>query len=319
MRILFITSTRIGDAVLSTGLLRHLQATHTDARFTIACGPSPAPLFAAVPGLERIIVLNKQPYAGHWLKLWAQCVPRLWDLIVDLRRSPMPYVLAAKRRRILRAEKGGHQVERLATVLKLDPPPAPKLWIGKAEADEAERLIPPGGLVLGLGPTANWRPKTWPAERFASLAARLTAPEGILAGARVAVFGDASERAAAQPVIDSIPAERRIDLAGRIGLSTVAACLARLSMYIGNDSGLMHMAAAVGTPTLGLFGPSPPDVYAPWGPHTAVAATAIPYKELVAAPDFDHRDTKCLMDSLSVDAAALTARALWYRRKGAAA
>ena len=319
MRILFITSTRIGDAVLSTGLLRHLQATYPGARFTIACGPIPAPLFAAVPGLEDIFVLKKQPYGRHWLKLWARCAPRFWDLIVDLRRSPMPYVLAARRRRVLRAEKGGHQVERLATVLGLDPPPAPRLWIGAAEAAEAERLIPSGGLVLGLGPTANWRPKTWPADRFASLAARLTAPEGILAGARVALFGEASEREAAQPVIDSIPAERRIDLVGRIGLATVAACLARLSMYIGNDSGLMHMAAAVGTPTLGLFGPSPPEVYAPWGPHTAVAATSIPYKQLVAAPDFDHRDTKCLMESLSVDAAALTARALWYRRKGAAA
>lgn len=319
MRILFITSTRIGDAVLSTGLLRHLQATHPDARFTIACGPIPAPLFAAVPGLERIFVLRKQSYARHWLKLWASSVPRFWDLIVDLRRSPMPYVLAARARRTLRAEKGGHQVERLATVLGLVPPPTPRLWLGAAEVADAERLIPSGGPVLGFGPTANWRPKTWPADRFAALAARLTAPEGILAGARIAVFGDASEREAAQPVIDSIPVERRIDLVGRIGLATVAACLARLSMYIGNDSGLMHMAAAVGTPTLGLFGPSRPEVYAPWGPHTAVAATAIPYKDLVAAPHFNHRDTKCLMESLTVDAAALTARALWYRRKGAAA
>src|SRR6185436_20774853 len=192
MRILFITSTRIGDAVLSTGLLRHLQATYPDARFTIACGPIPAPLFTAVPGLERIFVLTKQSYARHWLKLWASCAPRFWDLIVDLRRSPMPYVLAARRRRILRAEKGGHQVERLATVLGLNPPPAPRLWIGAAEAVEAERLIPPGGPVLGFGPTANWRPKTWPADRFAALAARLTAPESILAGARIAVFGDAS-------------------------------------------------------------------------------------------------------------------------------
>jgi len=319
MKILFITSTRIGDAVLSTGLLRYLHGLYPDARFTIACGPIPAPLFAAVPGLERIIVLEKKSYARHWLALWVRCAPRFWDLIVDLRRSAMPYVLLARARRKLGGTREGHQVQRLATVFGLDPPPAPQLWIGAAEAAEAAKLIPPGGPVLGIGPTANWLPKTWPADRFAALAARLTAPDGLLAGARVAVFGEASERAAAQPVIDAIPADRRIDLVGRIGLATVAACLVRLSMYIGNDSGLMHMAAAVGTPTLGLFGPSPPEVYAPWGPHTAVAATTIPFKELTAAPGFDHRDTKCLMESLSVDAAALAARALWYRRKGAVA
>jgi lipopolysaccharide export system permease protein len=319
MRILFITSTRIGDAVLSTGLLRHLQATYPGARFTIACGPVPAPLFAAVPGLERIIVLQKKSFARHWLALWTRCVPTLWDLVVDLRRSPMPYVLVSRSRRTLGASRPGHQLQRLAAVLGLDPPPAPRLWIGETEAAEAQRLIPPGGAVLGIGPTANWLPKTWPAERFAALAARLTAPEGILPGARIALFGEATERATAQSVIDAIPEERCIDLVGRIGLATVAACLTQLSMYVGNDSGLMHMAAAVGTPTLGLFGPSPPEVYAPWGPHTAVAATATPYKDLVASPGFSHRDTKCLMDSLSVDAAALAARALWYRRKGAAA
>jgi ADP-heptose:LPS heptosyltransferase len=204
-------------------------------------------------------------------------------------------------------------------VLDLDPPPAPCLWIGAREAEEAARLIPAGSPVLGLGPTANWHPKTWPADRFAELAARLTAPDAILPAARIAVFGGAAERDTAAPVVDSIPPERRIDLVGRIGLATVGACLARLSLYVGNDSGLMHMAAAVGTPTLGLFGPSPPAVYAPWGEHTTVAATSIPYERLVGAPGFDHRDTACLMESLSVDAAVAAARALWQRRQGAGA
>jgi ADP-heptose:LPS heptosyltransferase len=302
MRILFITSTRVGDAVLSTGLLHHLLAAHPEARFTIACGPIPAPLFAAVPRLERILVLKKKPFAGHWLALWARCVPRFWSLIVDLRRSPVPYLLLARRRRFLDASKGGHQVERLSRVLDLDPPPAPHLWIDAREADQAARLIPTGGPVLGIGPTANWLPKTWPAERFAELAQRITAADGLFPTARVAIFGDAAERAAAQPVIDSIPAERRIDLVGKIGLATVAACLARCAFYIGNDSGLMHMAAAVGTPTLGLFGPSPPEVYAPWGAHAAAATTTIPFVRLVGAPGFDHRKTDCLMESLSVDA-----------------
>ena len=81
----------------------------------------------------------------------------------------------------------------------------------------------------------------------------------------------------------------------------------------------MHMAAASGVPTLGLFGPSDAERYAPWGPLTAVARTAIPYEDLVGAPDFDHRATASLMDSLSVDAAEAAARALWRRCQGRAA
>src|SRR5579884_1716386 len=69
MRILFVTATRIGDAVLSTGLLAHLIERHPAARLTIAAGPAAAALFSAVPGLERLVVLDKRRWALHWLPL----------------------------------------------------------------------------------------------------------------------------------------------------------------------------------------------------------------------------------------------------------
>ena len=71
MRILFVTATRIGDAVLSTGLLSHVIARFPAARLTIAAGPAAAPLFEAVPGLERLQVLHKRRWALHWLPLYA--------------------------------------------------------------------------------------------------------------------------------------------------------------------------------------------------------------------------------------------------------
>ena len=70
--------------------------------------------------------------------------------------------------------------------------------------------------------------------------------------------------------------QRLIDLVGRIDLLTAAAALRRCALFIGNDTGLMHIAAAAGTPTLGLFGPSPIEQYAPWGSRTAVVRTAQP-------------------------------------------
>src|SRR5260221_4918083 len=65
MRVLFITATRIGDAVLSTGLLSHLVERHPAARFTIAAGPAAAPLFEAVPRLEPLLLVAKPRPSLH--------------------------------------------------------------------------------------------------------------------------------------------------------------------------------------------------------------------------------------------------------------
>ncbi len=320
MKILFVTSTRIGDAVLSTGLLSHLVTRYPGSRITIACGAAPAPLFEAVPGLDRVIAVIKRPLALHWAGLWSRSVATLWDLVVDLRGSGLAWMVPARSRRVLRPDRTPrHRVEQLAGVLDLPDPPAPKLWTAPEREAEAARLIPAGSPVLGLGPTANWPPKTWPAENFVALVQRLCAADGILPGARVAVFGAGWERDSAEAVLNALPAGAGIDLAGHIDLAAAAACLGRCALYIGNDSGLMHIAAAAGTPTLGLFGPSPAIHYAPWGPHTAVAQTEISYRELVGAPGFDHRADDNLMTSLSVAAAEAAARGLWQRLPGQAA
>ena len=318
MRILFISSTRVGDAILSTGLLDHVIGRHPGARVTVACGPAAASLFAAVPGLERIIVLDKMKFSLHWILLWSQCVGRLWDVLVDLRNSPMAYLLPARRRHHAgRDREPVHRIHRLAGVIGLsDDPPSPRLWTDERQRRAAEAFIPEGPPVLAVGPTANWAAKTWRPEYFSELIERLCASDGILPGGRVAVFGRDDERPAALRLIEAIPEARRIDLVGRIDLLVAYACLERCAFYVGNDSGLMHLAAASGIPTLGLFGPSPEALYAPWGPLTAVARTEIPY-EKIFPENFNHRAAETLMDSLTVDNAEAVARDLWARTKEA--
>jgi ADP-heptose:LPS heptosyltransferase len=267
VRILFITATRLGDAVLSTGLLDHLLRKHPQARVTVACGAVAAGLFARMPGLERVIVVEKRRFDGHWLELWAACVATRWDLAVDLRGSALTLLLPARRRAIMRGgRRPGPRLAHLAGTLGLDPPPLPVAWTAQADRDRAASLLPAGGPIIGLGPTANWAGKVWPAERFAALFHALAIP-----GARAAVFGGpgAAEAAAAAPVLAALPGA--IDLVGRLSLPEAAACLARCALFVGNDSGLMHLAASAGAPTLGLFGPTPAREYAPAGRATAVA------------------------------------------------
>ncbi|HUK08009.1 MAG TPA: glycosyltransferase family 9 protein [Stellaceae bacterium] len=320
MRILFVTATRIGDAVLSTGLLSHLVECNPQARFTIAAGPIAAPLFEAVPRLDRLIVVDKRRFGLHWLGLLRRVVGWRWGLVVDLRGSALAYLLWSRERLIGgKGDLSVNRVREIGEMAGLDPPPAPRLWTAPRHESAAAALAPPGAPLLAIAPAANWRAKTWRSERFAELARRLTAPEGPLPLARVAVLAAAHEREQSAPVLAAIPEPRRIDLVGNVDLLTAAAVLRRAALFVGNDTGLMHIAAAMGAPTLGLFGPSPVERFAPWGARAGVVQTPLAPRELMGAPDFDYRTTDTLMDGLTVDAVEAGARALVQRVAGAAA
>jgi len=274
MRILFITATRVGDAVLSTGLLDHLLRAHPAARFTIACGPAAEGVFARMPRRDATLVVVKQRFDLHWLGLWRRTLGTLWDLVVDLRGSALSFLLLARRRAVMRGGRTGHKLAQLGATLGLSPPPSPVSWTNNADQARADTLLPPGRPYIGLGPTANWVGKIWPPERFAALFVAVR--DQALPGAHPVVFAGPgpAEQAMAAPVLAALPGA--VDLTGRLSLPEASACLSRCALFAGNDSGLMHLAAAAGAPTLGLFGPSPAAEYAPAGRRTAVAVAPGP-------------------------------------------
>jgi heptosyltransferase-3 len=266
MRILFVTSNRLGDVVLSTGLLDHLLRTYPHARFTVVCGRVAADLFVHMPRRERTIVLEKRPWSLHWFPLWAELVWHWWDLVVDIRSSGLAWAVPTMRRRIMRP-RSGHKTAQLAAVLGVSPPPLPVVWPSAQDEALAASLMPADRPVVALAPTANWAPKMWPVDRFAALFHALAADR--LPGAVPVIFAGPGPEEAATAATLATALPDAIDLTARLTLTQIAACLRRAAFFVGNDSGLMHVAAAAGAPTLGLFGPTRADEYAPAGRRTA--------------------------------------------------
>lgn len=306
--ILFITATRIGDAVLSSGLIKRLHDEIPNARFTVVAGPAAAPLFTEVPNLDQLIVFAKAKDGGHWFDLWRKVRGTKWGLVVDLRGSGISRLLSTKRRAIFRKGEPAHKVVEAARTLRIEEEPAsPYIFTSPEIEAHAAELTAGKGPILALAPAANWVGKTWPIERFSRVAQRLLGSDGPMRGGRLMVLGGSEDIGLSRSLKDVVVRKQFIDLAGKVDLLTAYACLKQARLFIGNDSGTMHLAAAAGAPTLGLFGPSDELLYAPWGEHTRMVRGPRSFEQ-VRAVDPGFSQALCHMMDLTVE--MVTAAAL---------
>lgn len=139
-------------------------------------------------------------------------------------------------------------------------------WLG----DSPLVVLHPGG---GENPSQTNINKRWPAHRFARLANYLTRTHHV----RVIVVGTAEERWLADQVAGMVPFPV-MNRAGRVGLGELGALCELASLYVGNDVGSTHVAAATGCPTLAIYGPTDPGVYAPYMVNGRVQTLWRPYE-----------------------------------------
>jgi heptosyltransferase-2 len=304
--VLVIGPNWIGDAVMSTPALANLRRGLPKAKIDLLVPSYVAPLFDEHPDIDRVLVHDdRQPQLARLTNLWAlrQCRYGAVVLLPNslraalygwLVRSPIRVGYATDGRRWLlthpiSASADGepvHQVEaylRLVGALGLPVvEQRPSLTATITAEVEAERLWSAHGLgrdepVIGMCPGAAFGPaKRWWPVRFAALADRLIA-EG---GWRVVFFGSAREI----PLVEQIRAlmlHEAVSLAGQDTLDSFVALATRCAVMIANDSGAMHIASAVGTPVVSLFGPTEPRRTAPMG-----AATLVLRHELPCSPCF---------------------------------
>jgi lipopolysaccharide heptosyltransferase II len=290
-RILISRMKFIGDVVLTTPVIRSVRTAFPDAFIAYMGDAQAVALLEQNPFLNEIIPFDfarqtivEQPRVAWLLRA------RKFDLALDLFGNPrsalLTYLSGARVRVGLERQGRG----RLYTIRVKDEmrrktavefhnqflraagitPIAfqPEIFLSESERqDAAQRLSGGAKTVVGIHPGATWPAKRWFPERFAEL---------ILAvhkrmGARVILTAGPRDGAVIDAVLER--AGSGVTVFSGLPLRSLAALVSQCSAFVSNDAGPMHIAAAVGTPTIGLFGPGEEDIWFPYARasgHTAL-------------------------------------------------
>jgi len=194
------------------------------------------------------------------------------------RRPPLPAPDARPR-----AAAGGHASCRVflgiarALGCRIDDP-FPSFHLSEGDRRQARAILAATGLagqapLLAFHPGASKEPRAWHPERFAELGRRLT----VRHGARVLLLGSEGERQQLQRIASRLPAECVLVPGPGLSMKVTGALLENCRLFVGNDSGPMHVAAALGVPTIGIFGPGTPRRTAPMAARGRVIAVSRDY------------------------------------------
>ncbi|HEV7555403.1 MAG TPA: glycosyltransferase family 9 protein [Kofleriaceae bacterium] len=304
-RILCFRLERIGDLLMIAPALAELRALAPHASIDLVVGSWNRSIAAAMPEIDRIETLD-----AAWLARGragtspiglavqsARWWSRRYDLAINFEpdiRTNIAIAAVGARRTVGFASGGGGGLLDLA--LDYDPTShttdnaralvhaalgttasAPVEWrlkIPEAHAIEAARLLAPfdGSKTVGIHVSGGRLIKQWPETRFREVAERLVHDRH----AAIVLTGTPDDRTQINLVRAGLPPERVLDLSGGLDLLTVAAVIERLDLFVTGDTGPMHLANAVSTPIVAVFGPSDPARYAPRGPRDIVVRIDLP-------------------------------------------
>jgi len=270
----------MGDVILATAAANALRARWGDGSVDVLVKEEWAPLWRNHPAVGQILVWNRRQPFGLWT--WSRVLKeKAYTEVIDLQSSPRTRTLLqlAGIRRVRRPQRYDMRRRMLVRWHRFGPPAEyrvldsfvaatganavapPSLHPGIEARAKAGRFVPSNRLLIGLAPGARHATKRWPVSRFVDLGRKLVA----LGNRPLPVFFGPDE--------DGLVAVWRTRWPGdgtwtpiREDLETTAACLARLGGLVSNDTGLMHAAAAMGTPVIAFFGPTVQQFgFAPWG------------------------------------------------------
>ncbi len=292
-RVLVVRLDHIGDLLMSTPALAAIRRKYPDAEITLATGEWNLPVIENNPNVDRVVVHNssrytRPPYSPHPITNLRQSLRgHAPDVVIGLRddwatltewlrrdvqlidRGRTQIRLWFERRRSGEAEQ--HETVRIREILAgagIEVPPSADLemHLSDSERSDAQRFLAEerlDGPFAVLQPAATVPLRQWFPDRYADVAHWLHRHHGL----RIVIAGAPSEREQARDLADRIADISPVDISGRSSLREFAAIVERASLYVGSDGGAMHLATAVGTPTVALFGPGPYHGYYPVGRH----------------------------------------------------
>jgi heptosyltransferase-2 len=326
--ILVVRYSALGDVVLATSMLEPLRARFPRARIEWVTDPLYAPLLEGLPELAQVHRLGRE--GPNALLAVAARLRGRFDVAIDLQnkvrsavlaRSAAPLRAAFRRRSagrallslfgsdppLVRAHQTRLYAEALSPLGEFEPGPLKVSLSPQARALADDALQAVDGPAVAIAPGARWDTKRWPAERFAAVAEALAAE-----GASIVLCGGPSDRDA----FAAFRAAARVRIAADLSflpVDALAAAIGRVQLLVACDSGPVHLATAVGTPALALFGPTST---ARWGPPAPGRALSL---GLACAPCSNHGGDycpeghhRCLAD-LAPDAVASAAREMLRR------
>jgi heptosyltransferase-2 len=260
----------LGDCILLCPLLAHLKA--CGAEVTVVTKTAYAELFAYARGADRVVAIDTRRGIASLESAARSLRGGDYDVIDAHNNWRSRYICARLGGAQSRFDK--HYRERLSLIILKRKPSIPKILEGYGDLSDALGIgtapALPGGLALpdaararvadrlagmdravAMAPGSRWPSKRWETDRFVETAEAIAEQ----LGCRVVLVGDEHDEAAARPIAEAL-GERCVDATGSRSVMETAAWIAACNGFVGNDSGLMHLAEAVGVPVTAVFGPT---------------------------------------------------------------
>jgi ADP-heptose:LPS heptosyltransferase len=247
-------------ALSVSGVIARLKAEAPQARITLATTPAVAALFEDDDSIAEIQALDGAIFNLKSLGSLSELSRRNWGLCIDLGPSLIARMMKARIRFTFNPNDTDSALTQLCDKLALNPAEVmPRLAVSPNRAARARTLLDAsgrGGPLICMAPGAGWLGRRWPTERFAVLATRLTREDGPFPGHRLLVVGDEVERDTLMALALATPRAQVLETRDGVDILTLYAALRQAQLFIGNDEIWLHLSAAAGVPTFGLFGPS---------------------------------------------------------------
>ena len=294
MKILVISSNLIGDTILSTGVIKHFTNNNPDAKFTFVIGPSAKPIFKNFKSVEKIITVSKKKYNMHWLEIIYNCYGKKWDIIIDFRSSLLSYLLKHNKKFIFKKKTNINQIQQLSNYFKFD---CSELFIetNREEEEIATKEISNDFKYFVIFPGGNWTPKIWNIKNYNSLLVKILSQNKKIKF--IIVGSQLEEKVYLNEITKNIDSNYIINLFGA-SLTQTAAFMKKSKLFIGNDSGLSHLASATKLKSIVLFGPTNDKIYGPHMVDSQVVRTNETY-EYFKSINIDK--SRSYMNSISVE------------------